>query len=78
MRELSLETVMEGGRQGFQSGAAMLCAIFHSVKTAVLQLLMSYTLHYIISCGLDSLLQSLCHPVAMQRSSKASPKETTD
>lgn len=72
-----METVMEGGRQGFQSGAAMLCAIFHSVMIAVLQLLMSYILHYFTSCGLDSLLQSLCHPVVMQRSSKASPKETT-
>lgn len=70
-----METVMEGGIQGFQSGAAMLCAIFHSVVTAVLQLLMSYTLRYFPSRGLGSLL---CHPVAMQRSSKASPKEATD
>lgn len=46
MKELSVETVMEDGRQGSQSSAAVLCAIFHSVMTAVLQLLMSYALHY--------------------------------
>lgn len=47
VRGLSIETVMEGGRQGSQSSAAMLCAIFHSVLTAVQ--LLSYTLHYFLS-----------------------------
>lgn len=73
-----METAVEGGRQGTQSSAAMLCAIFHSVLTAVLQLLMSYTLRYFPSVliGLTSAVSVLSS--AMQSSSKASPKETTD
>lgn len=65
-----------GGRRWKTSVSAMLCAIFHSVVTAVLQLLMSYTLHYFTSLDWTHFC-SLCHPVAMQ-SSKASPKETAD
>lgn len=56
-----METVMEGGRQASQSSAAMLCAIFHPVVTAVPQLLMSYALHYCpaLKTGLTSVVSVL-------------------
>lgn len=73
-----METMMEGGRQGFQSGAShALCYFSFSYDwcSSIINVLHIALFHFM---WIGLILQSLCHPVVMQRSSKASPKEATD